>query len=155
MPDQSERSIKVQGINKTIEHEDPSVIDTQSFNADLSDISTIHTPTLCHTNDNFREHNLNSKKLKIVMPPRNTRTAAKASGESKIPTAAGTSGPSKSGSSSIPTKLSLPSTRARKQKDITTEGIATAISQGLSSPVKLKFGHSKPDASTTGPSGQS
>ena len=39
---QSERSIKVQGINKTIEHEDPSVIDTQSFNADLSDIFTIH-----------------------------------------------------------------------------------------------------------------
>ena len=39
---QSERSIKVQGINKTIEHEDPSVIDTQSFNADLSDIYTIH-----------------------------------------------------------------------------------------------------------------
>ena len=98
--------IKVQGINKTIEHEDPSVIDTQSFNADLPDISC----------DNFREHNLNSKKLKIVMPPRNTRTAAKASGESKIPTAAGTSGPSKSGSSSIPTKLSLPSTRARSHE---------------------------------------
>ena len=39
---QSERSIKVQGINKTIEREEPSVINTQSFNADLSDIYTIH-----------------------------------------------------------------------------------------------------------------
>ena len=103
----------------------------------------------------FQRANLEQKELE--MPPRITRTAkAAASGESKIPTvAASSSGPSKpSASSSIPSKLSLPSTRARKQKDLSTEGIATAISQGLSSPVKLKFGRSKPEASATNPSGK-
>ena len=93
------------------------------------------------------------------MPPRNTRTAAraKAAGESKIPTVAASSSDSSkfAASSSIPSKLSLPSTRARKQKDLSTEGIATAISQGLSSPVKLKFGRSKPEDSATNPAGKS
>ena len=93
------------------------------------------------------------------MAPRNTRTAAKAAGESKIPTAAPSSGSSKLGvsTSSLPipskaSKLSLPSTR--KKKDLSTEGIATAISEGLSSPVNLKFGRSKPDASATNPLGK-
>ena len=77
------------------------------------------------------------------MPARTTRTSAMAgAGESRIPTSTSSLGAGKLGVSGLPvaSKLSLPATR--KKKDIPTESIASAISQGLSSPVNLKYGRS-------------